>query len=265
MALTKEQLAARDGKLTASGIGVLMRGDVEGIHNLWRELTGDPTWTPPDFSNNWAVQLGNATEQLHIDWLERKLQTKIASRGKVVVHPHYQWACCTLDGWVDIMPLEVKHVNGFEARDSVVQRYFPQLHWQMLCTGARAVMFSVIEGAREPIQETILFDENYGNELMARAVAFMEHVWSLSEPVELPPAPDIAVVATKDYDWSQNNLFVDLAAEWLETRYQSVRHERAKKRLKEITPTDAHRVVGGGIEVVRDRANRISISESRGS
>ena len=262
MGLTKEQLTAREGKLTASGIGVLMRGDIEGIHNLWRELTGDPTWTPVDLSNNWAVELGNATEELHINWLERKLNSKVTRRGEVVSHPHYKWACCTLDGWLHTMPLEVKHVNGFEPRDAVVQRYFPQMTWQMLCTGARTVMFSTIEGAREPIQEIIHFDEHYAGELRARAVAFMEHVWMLSEPVELP-AISSHVVATKEYDYSTSNLFVDLATEWLETRYPAVRHERAKKRIKEIIPKDAMKVTGGGIEVIRDRAGRINITEKR--
>ena len=61
MALTKQQQAAREGRLTASGVGVLMRGDPEPIRDLWRELVGDPTWKPKDFSDNWAVQLGVAT------------------------------------------------------------------------------------------------------------------------------------------------------------------------------------------------------------
>jgi hypothetical protein len=262
MALTKQQIAAREGKLTASGVGVLMTGNVTKIHNLWRELTGDPTWSPEDLSDVWAVRLGEATEQLHLDWLATKLDIEITSRGEVILHPEFPWAACTLDGWADIMPVEVKHVNGFENRDAVVQRYFPQLTWIMLCTGARQIIFSVIEGAREPIQEFIKFDEIYAAELFARARTFMAHVWNLTEPVDLPPVAD-PVSAIKEYDYSQNNLFVDLAADWLETRYFATKHERTKKRIKEIIPSDAQRVFGGGIEVVRDRANRLNIVEKR--
>jgi hypothetical protein len=261
MTLTKQQIAAREGKLTASGIGVLMRGDVEKIHDLWRELTGDPKWSPPDFSQNWQVQLGAVTESLHVNWLGTK-HGDITRRGDVITHPVYPWAACTLDGWCvgRACPVEVKHVNGFESRDAVVQRYYPQMTWQMLCTEARQCMFSVIEGAREPVQEMVAINQVYADELMLRAKAFMHHVWNLTEPVDLPQVAE-PVVAEKIYDYSTNNLFVDLAADWLETRLSATKHERTKKRLKEITPADAVRVFGGGIEVVRDRANRLSIVE----
>ena len=38
--LTAEQIKARSGKLTASRVSVLMKGDAKGIHNLWLEMTG---------------------------------------------------------------------------------------------------------------------------------------------------------------------------------------------------------------------------------
>lgn len=264
MALTKEQRIARDGKLTASGIGVLMRGEPEPIRELWRELIGDPTWTPKDLSNVWPVRLGAATEQLHLDWLSTKLGGEISSRGKVVTHHLHNWAACTLDGFLDDIgvPVEVKHVNGFEQRETVVQRYYPQMTWIMIVTGSRQCLFSVIEGAREPIQEYINFDRNYADELFTRAKAFMEHVWNLSEPVEMPPLA-VPVNASKGYDFSGNNLFCDLAVEWLDTRLGAKRNETAKKRLKELMPGDASCCIGGGIVMTRDRAGRINIAEGK--
>jgi hypothetical protein len=263
MPLTPEQIRARDGKLTASGVGVLMRGEADKIRELWRELTGDPTWVPPDFSDNWPVQLGVATETLHINWLAGK-HGEISRRGQVIIHPDHDWAACTLDGWCAgrDCPVEVKHVNGFESRDTVIQRYYPQMTWQMLCCRATQCLFSVIEGAREPIQETIVLDMVYAAELMDRAELFMQHVWNLSEPVALP-ALAVPVLAVKEYDYTANNLFVSLAGDWLETRLPATKHERTRKRIKEIIPADAMRVFGGGIEVSRDRASRLTIVEKK--
>lgn len=58
MSLTTEQLRQRDGKLTASRIGVLMSGDEAELLDLWREMVGDPSYHAPDFDSIWPVQLG---------------------------------------------------------------------------------------------------------------------------------------------------------------------------------------------------------------
>ena len=264
MGLTKEQQAARDGKLTASGIGVLMRAEPEPIHELWRELTGDPTWTPKDLSNVWPVRLGAATENLHVEWIASKLDSgKITKRGWVITHPDQNWAACTLDGWLEKIgcPLEVKHVNGFEQRDAVVQRYYPQMTWQMYVTGSKQCMFSVIEGAREPVQEWIKWNQRYFDELYARANVFMQHVWNLTKPVDIDEAIAVPVKPTKEYDYSENNLFVSLAHDWLNSRQEHKSHEIAKKRLKDLVPADAMKVFGGQIVITRDRANRLNIDE----
>lgn len=97
--LTPEQLKARDGKLTASRVGVLMSGDEAKILSLWREMLG--LQEPEDLSGVWAVRRGEATEQLNLDWFERKTGKKVTRRGEVVVHPEHDWAACTLDGWIE--------------------------------------------------------------------------------------------------------------------------------------------------------------------
>jgi YqaJ-like viral recombinase domain len=97
--LSSEQIEARKGKLTASRIACLMTGDAVAIDRLYREMIGEEQ--PEDLSGIWPVQLGTATEQLNLDWYERKNRTPVTRRGEVVVHPEYSWAACTLDGWVD--------------------------------------------------------------------------------------------------------------------------------------------------------------------
>ena len=71
--LSPAQIAARDGKLTASAVACLMSGDADKILNLWRELTGDPSYVPEDLSDIWAVQLGSHTEPPFVDPHDEKL------------------------------------------------------------------------------------------------------------------------------------------------------------------------------------------------
>ena len=99
--LSPTQIEARKGKLTASRIACLMDGTQAEILNLWRELVGDPKWVPEDLSQVWPVQLGSATEELNLDWYELRTGKKVIRRGEVVVHPEYEWAAATLDGWIE--------------------------------------------------------------------------------------------------------------------------------------------------------------------
>ena len=115
--LSPSQVAARDGKLTASCVACLMNGDEQKIMNLWRELVGDPEFVPDDLSDIWAVRLGECTEQLSLDWSERKYSTA-SCRGQVVVMKDHEWAAATLDGWSEQheCPVECKHVGGRDCR-----------------------------------------------------------------------------------------------------------------------------------------------------
>lgn len=260
MPLTDAQQSLRDGRLTASRVACLMRGDKKEIHNLWLELIGDPSFIPQDLSGVWPVQLGDATEPLHLNWIARK-RGAISRRGEVVIHK-CQWAAATLDGWLDShqCPVECKHVGGFEKFDTIRQRYMPQLHWAMMVTGTPQCLFSVIEGAREPTDEFIPFDAAYGKELWARAELFMEHVNNLTPPVDMPGI-EAPVKAIKEYDFSTNNSWCAAAADYLETKQAAERHEDAKVALKDQVPRDAQRAFGGGLELTRDKANRLRIGE----
>lgn len=97
--LTPAQTMARKGKLTGSRIACLMTGDTAAILQLYRELIGEVP--EEDLSDKWPVQLGIATEQLSLDWFERKSRMPVTRRGEVVVSPKYDWAACTLDGFIE--------------------------------------------------------------------------------------------------------------------------------------------------------------------
>lgn len=258
--LTKTQIEARDGKLTASRVACLMNGDEAAIFHLWQEMVGDPGFVPEDLSGVWPVQLGSHTEALNLDWFERK-HGAVSRRGEVVLHEN-GWAACTLDGWSDqgTYPVECKHVGGREPLETIIARYQPQLHWQMIVCGASKCALSVIMGANEPIIEVIDKDEAYAAELWLRADVFMKCVHALVPPV-VQAAVAAPVRAEKAYDYSQNNHWCSEAVTWIANRTASKDFAAAEKTLKGLVPADAARVSGGGLECKRDRAGRLSIRE----
>lgn len=258
--LSPAQVEQRDGKLTASRVACLMTGNEADILDLWREMIGDPSHVPEDLSAVWPVQLGSWTEPLNLDWFERK-HGPISRRGEVVIGA-VDWMACTLDGWSDLhgCPVECKHVGGREALSTIIERYQPQMQWQMLVTRTEQCLLSVIEGANEPVIETIPFDADYTNELSRRAHAFMEHVRNLTPPVALAPiAPPVK--PEKTYDMTGNNAWGANAATWLSTRQAAKDCAAAEKELKSVVPADAVRCFGFGVEIKRDRANRLSLKE----
>lgn len=259
--LTASQRSARDGKLTASNVACLMKGDQEAIMNLWREMVGDPDYMAEDLSGVWAVQLGSHTESLNLEWFERK-RGSVIRKGEVVTHNN-GWAACTLDGWSErnVCPIECKHVGGREPLETIVARYQAQMHWQMIVCDAKQCALSVVMGANEPVVEFIPYDAEYGDELFRRATAFIRCVWDLRAPVVLAPVA-APVRPEKTYDMSESNSWGANAATWITTRQARKDNEAAEKELKSLVPADAERCFGHAIEIKRDRAGRLSVREA---
>lgn len=258
MPLSAEQRKAREGKLTASAVGALMAGDSLKIMNLWRKMVGDPGYIEDDLSDVWPVALGDVSEQLNLDWYQRRTGNKAIRRGEVVVHPRVEWAAATLDGWDEklLCPIECKHVSGRVPFDKIIERYLAQTHWQMDATGADRCILSVIEGANEPRRETIYRDKHFGAELWDRAWRFMGHVSALTMPIILPPA-DMPALAIRSIDMTGNNHWADFAGRWLESLVAAKDHEVAERGLKGMVPSDAQSAFGHGVSVLRDRAGRL--------
>lgn len=260
MSLTAEQIAARKGKLTASRVACLMTGDTEKIMRLYREMIGEEI--PEDLSGVWPVRLGEVTEKLNLDWYEQS-GSPLSRRGEVVVHPTHSWAAATLDGWDDMLncPVETKHVGGREPIEVIIERYQPQMQWQMECTCATQCALSVIMGASAPIIEYIECDADYAAEMLKRGKQFMDCVAARRVPVALDPVAAPAD-ATKIFDMMGNNVWADQAATWRETKDAAERCKDAEKSLKAIVPADAKKCHGHQIQITRDRAGRLSLREA---
>lgn len=260
--LTKKQIKARKGKLTASRVACLMTGDKDEIYNLWREMVGDPDYIVEDLSGVWPVQFGIATEPINLDWYGR-IWGPVSRQGEVVVGDP-DWLACTLDGWDDSrsIPIECKTCGDWQDIDVIVARYLPQVTWQMLCTKTHKAALSVILGGREPRVEFIDIDHQYAGELFKRASVFMDCVRNLREPVGFPklepPAP-----ATVVYDMTGNNTWADHAANWLQHKAGHLLYEMANRDLKGLVPSDAGRCHGHGIEIKRAKSGALTVRAAK--
>lgn len=261
MALTNAQRLAREGKLTASRVAPLMTGDKAAIIGVWRELCGDPTYEEENLDEVWQVQLGLATEKLNLDWYERKSGRLLTRRGDVVCHDDYTWAAATLDGFDDVIPgpVEAKHVGGFEPIEKVVERYQPQLQWQMEVTGSSKCILSVIEGGRVPRIVPVDRDVDYAGVLMFRALKLMECVWDMLPPVELEPVELKVISRLRDYNMTGNNVWAAAANDWLVHKEAAKLWEASVETIRGLVANDASSATGYGIVAKRDKANRISI------
>jgi YqaJ-like viral recombinase domain len=262
MALNAAQVARRAGKLTASRIACLMTGDAFKIDLLYREMIGETL--PEDLSDVWPVQLGECTEQLQLNWYERKARQIVNRRGEVVIHPTLPWAACTLDGWINELscPIEVKHVGGREPIEVLIERYSPQVQWLMECTGTAQCAFSIIFGANEPVVDFLERDATYAAEMVKRGEQFMSFVERRIPPVVLPPVP-APILADKSYDMSGRNEWTNSAVTWLITLQSARDHDDAAKILKSLVPADAKKAHGAGVAITRNRAGSLSLREMK--
>lgn len=260
MALSEQQQAARLGKMTGSRIGTLTTGNTEDVYNLWLELTGDPDYKPPDYSDDFGVQLGNATEQFHLDWIQRHCG-EIDCRGNSLQHKDIDWALVTLDGWAkrDGVPVEAKHVGGYESADTVLDRYMPQMHWTMWCAGTNEIIFSAINGTKEPRPVFIGLDQAYLDTLIEAATRFMACVRDLREPVPNPFVKAPKPIFTRVVDMSGSNSWGVMAAQWKEHKVSAGLYQSAAKGLKELVPADAKECFGAGIRAKRSKNGALTI------
>lgn len=270
MGLSAEQLKLREGRLGASEVGPIMRGEADRILQLWRIKIGEEL--PPDLSNNWPVALGTHTESLSLDWHERRDGADVTRRGEVVLHPTEPFAA-TLDGvssdlreWDEIKqglppiagPCDAKHVGGREPLEVTVARYWPQMAMQMWLTGYRRAGLHIIRGADEPRMCFLDHDDAYCTELLMRCRQFMAHVAARTPPVALPAVP-VPPERMRTVDMSASNAWCARAADAIACKQARDTYVDAERELKAMVAADVKRAHGGGVQITRDKRGYMSL------
>jgi predicted phage-related endonuclease len=264
MALTAEQHAKREGKITASFLPSLMAGDVTKIINEWRRIIGDPNYVPDDLSIIWAVEFGSYIEPFALDWHQKKVGP-LTRRGEFVLHPERPYFGSTLDAFraSDKTVIDCKAPGAFRKLDEVVAYYTPQMVGQRACVGADKAALLIVHGGAEPVEYPIAWEANYERELWDRVWHFQACVENLVPPAEMP-AVAAPVAAVKTYDMTGNNNWGSAAATWLETKEHAQAFKSAEKTIKDAVPHDAVKCTGHHIVVSRNKAGSLSIKEAKG-
>jgi hypothetical protein len=259
MTFSPEQQEERRKYLNASEVRPLMTSDPEGLMYLWRIKTGREA--PENLDWVWPVGVGQRTEDYQLDWREQHGGICISRRQQRVFHSLHPQFAATLDGWHDMVDchVEVKHVNGREPVEVVIDRYMPQLHFQMMCCNTRQCALGIAKCLEDPLPfEFIELDDGYGSELLTRALRFWEHVKRDTPPVALPPVPP-PVSKWHDYDMRGNDSWRRNAETWLQTRGAVEACKDAEKTLKSLVPEDARKCFGNGVRITRGPAGRLSL------
>jgi hypothetical protein len=270
MPLSPQQLAQREGKITASFLPALMAGKNEEIYDEWLRLIGDPKWKPKDLSDNWPVQFGAFNEPFALDWHERKTGQPLIRRGEVVQHPTRPYVAATLDCYRahDDCVIDCKCSGAWMTLDHIEGYYQPQLIVQRSCTSARNAALLVVHGSAEPVELAARIDPNYESLLWTRVEQFQYCVENLIPPVQLPPAPPpppwrtIDLVSDSDLpNWAPD--MIRHLTMWNETRDASKTNETAKEEIKTLLPDDVGRVRFGDLLIVRARNRAVTIKRER--
>jgi len=250
LGLSAEALEARRFGLGGSDATKIMGGDPATLLALWEQKLGISP--PDDLSDNLAVQMGSWSEALNAAWFTARTGVEITDRGEVRQCSINPWRRATLDGLCGEAVWEAKHVNARSEWQDVVARYYPQLHHLMSVCGLRKAHLSIFRGSNEWKSFLIDYDGDYGDALLVAEYEFWVAVESGAPPVPYPAPPPPTPAAFRQVDMSGSNQWGASAADFLETADAYKRHDKAKKALRDMTPSDAARAHGYGVEAVRD-------------
>jgi hypothetical protein len=259
MALTPEQLAKREGKITAGFCPYLMKGDRARILSEWRRLVFDD-WEQPAF-DPWRSKYGHMVEALALDHHQEKTGNALICRGEVVTHPELPHVCATLDAYrvEDDCVVDAKAWSSWQKVDYICSFLAPQIIVQRACKSAACGSLLLVHGGAEPTEYPLSWESEYEDMVWERIAWFWRHVQELICPVDLEPAKPAIIVGNKEVDYTSSNYWAEQAALWLAHRASAKICGAAEKEIKQFMGDDVKRGFGHGVECTRDRAGRFAV------
>lgn len=257
-ALTKEELAERRKGIGGSDALKIVKGD---WYALWLDKTGREE--PKAILSPWDAAVRHALEPIILDHYATKNNIAVAKRGFAYVGtPAY--LRCTLDGWDERgWPVDAKALNLFtpDAMKWAVEHYTPQMHHQMIVTGARRSVLAVSVGMKEPVEIPVERDDFFEASYLESCEDFWRYVESDTPPPGGPvldvPVP---IKELRTVDMSGNNRWAMFAGDWLGNRQAAATFDVAVKGVKALVESDVGEAAGHGIIAKRD-GRGISIKE----
>ena len=261
----------RIGFIGGSDLYNIMKGD---WHDLWLIKTGRKE--PDDLSDVFRVNLGVATEDFHIDWFSRHGGYPLVEKQKeyqqnidgVPYKGQVDALMQTDDSYVPNTILECKHTSSNRTIKDMLENYMPQLHLYMRLSNTHECFLSVIFG-NEWGWCRVNFDNDYWSKVHNAVIDFWEMVETQIEPpvsgvgVDKIDWSNIAIDGLVARDASQDNYFVDLAHNYVNTIDAAKDHEAAKKQLRSLINDNEREVYCDFLSIKRDKrgACRIAIKK----
>ena len=239
---------------------IIMGVDEAALVRLWREKRGEVP--AEDLSDNLAVQLGNATEDLNRRWFERNSGGVVRDVQRFIKHPVIGWMAATVDGIVEGTGavFEAKFALPWSfSEESAAEKHMAQLQHNMWVANAKSSVLSIITGGGKWVELTIHADPLYQHLLLTEEKKFWRCVRDGEAPhlfgVE-PPRPRLAVV--RIVDMSASNSWAEFASAYRGSRPAYLEHEAAKAELKKLIPEDAKEAIGHGLRAKRSKSGAVS-------
>ena len=239
---------------------IIMGKDQKALLRLWREKRGEEASL--DLSGVLIAQLGVVTEDLNRRWYELNSGNRVSDVQRHVAHRTIPWMAATLDGLVKATGavFEAKFMLPWSfSEEAAAEKHMAQLQHNMLVTGTKKAILSIITGGGTWVELSIDADPIYQTILIAAEKAFWQSVKIGEQPALFdcePPKPRIEAVRVVDMNAS--NSWAELASLFCETRKAHADHERAKNELKALVPEDAKEAVGHGVRAKRSKSGAIS-------
>jgi predicted phage-related endonuclease len=240
---------------------VIMDSDEAALHRLWREKRGEIDHE--DLSQNLAVQLGGATENLNRRWFEQETQRLVGSVQHFQRHPSLSWMGATLDGLVadEGAVFEAKFMlPWYFSEEGAAEKYMAQLQHNMLVTASRRAYLSIITGGAKWVLIEVDADPVYQTVLVQVERLF----WRCVQTGELPglfdaAPPSAKLAAVRVVDMTCSEAWASHAESFVYTLAAYGQHERAKAQLKALMPKDAREAYGHGVVAKRSKVGSINI------
>ena len=265
----------RTGFIGGSDLYTIMSGD---WYELWQVKTG--AIPAPDLSSQFNVQLGTFTEQFNIQWLERvsgyqSVKQNPIHNPDIVFEKQLEIAGIPYKGQLDDVMLfndeqylcEAKHTSSYRTMSAMLGTYMPQMQMYMRIFGIHKCLFTVIFGNKHEWC-IVEYDEDYWKHVHQQVFEFWQFVNDgIAPPTNSATQIDwsqVKIDGLKSRDASQDNHFVDLAHEYMNSLNGYKHHEMCKKELKAMVNTDEREVFCDLLSIRRDKRGSLRINVSEG-
>jgi predicted phage-related endonuclease len=227
-----------------------------------------------DLSDNFQVQLGIASEQIHREFFARRSGMAVTTSMLPIYSNQYPWMHATLDGILleEKTFVEFKHTHAAATLREKAVYYLPQLAHYAHIMQTDHCMFSIIRGNTDPEFGRVDIPLEYTEQLINMERAFYWHIennippeatpW-ISQELAAKTAKVISIAGLKPYDMTESNEWADAAVTWLTTRAEAKANTERAKQLKELMPFDASEATGHGIVITRNKAGALSLRAAK--